>query len=161
MPRGHPGVGDGYYPLDGNGGYDVAHHLLKISDNPATDRLAGWRRSQPGPPRRCAGSTLDFQGMTVRSVVVDGKRARCARSQDHELTITPKHTLKKGRRFRTVVRYDGVPRTQIDLSIPTSRCPTAGSAPTTARSWSASPRARPTGSPSTTTRPTRRPSPSS
>ena len=59
---GAPGVGDDYYPLYGNGGYDVAHYLLKISYNPATDRLVGWRRSRPGPPRRCAGSTSTFRG---------------------------------------------------------------------------------------------------
>ena len=44
---------------------------------------------------------LDFQGMTVRSVQVDGRRARWARSQDHELTVTPSQ-LKKGHRFTTV-----------------------------------------------------------
>ena len=38
---GAPGVGDAYYPLYGNGGYDVAHYLLKLSYDPATDRLAG------------------------------------------------------------------------------------------------------------------------
>ena len=38
---GAPGVGDPYYPLYGNGGYDVKHYLLKVSYNPATDRLAG------------------------------------------------------------------------------------------------------------------------
>ena len=38
---GAPGLGDDYYPLYGNGGYDVAHYLLKVSYDPATDRLAG------------------------------------------------------------------------------------------------------------------------
>jgi hypothetical protein len=41
MPCGRPGVGDDYYPLYGNGGYDVAHYLLKLSYDPATDRLVG------------------------------------------------------------------------------------------------------------------------
>jgi hypothetical protein len=60
---GAPGVGDDYHPLYGNGGYDVAHYPLKISYNPATDRLwSGWRRSRPGRPRRCAGSTLTSRG---------------------------------------------------------------------------------------------------
>jgi len=58
-----------------------------------------------------------------------------ARSQDHELTVTPEHRLEKGRRFTTVVRYDGAPRTQVDLSVPEEPLPTAGSTPTTARSW--------------------------
>jgi hypothetical protein len=35
----------------------------------------------------------------------------------------PTHRLKKGRRFTTVVRYDDVPRTQIDLSVPDEPLP--------------------------------------
>ena len=38
---GAPGVGDDYFPLYGNGGYDVRHYLLKVSYDPATDRLVG------------------------------------------------------------------------------------------------------------------------
>jgi hypothetical protein len=45
-------------------------------------------------------------------VTVDGGRAAWSRSLDHELTVTPQRHLKKGHRFVTVVRYDGVPRTQ-------------------------------------------------
>ncbi len=55
---------------------------------------------------------LDLQGMTVRSVAVNGERASWTRSRDHELTVTPAHPLARGRRLTTVVRYDGVPRTQ-------------------------------------------------
>ena len=28
---GAPGIGDPYYPLDGNGGYDVAHYDLDVT----------------------------------------------------------------------------------------------------------------------------------
>ena len=109
---GAPGVGDDYYPLYGNGGYDVKHYLLKVSYNPATDRLAGVARISARATENLCRFNLDFQGLTVRSVVVNGKRARWTRSHDHELTVTPQHKLKKGQRFTTVVRYDGVPRTQ-------------------------------------------------
>jgi aminopeptidase N len=109
---GAPGVGDDYYPLYGNGGYDVKHYLLKVSYDPATDRLVGVATISARATENLCRFNLDFQGLTVRSVVVNGRRARWSRSQDHELTITPKHKLKKDRRFTTVVRYDGVPRTQ-------------------------------------------------
>jgi aminopeptidase N len=109
---GAPGVGDDYYPLYGNGGYDVAHYLLKVSYNPASDRLVGVARISARATEGLCRFNLDFQGMTVRSVVVDGRPARWTRSQDHELTVTPERQLGKGRRFTTVVRYDGVPRTQ-------------------------------------------------
>ena len=120
---GAPGVGDDYYPLYGNGGYDVAHYLLKLSYDPATDRLVGVATISARATETLCRFNLDFQGLTVRSVVVDGRKARWARSQDHELTVTPRHNLKEGRRFTTVVRYDGVPRTQIDLSVPEEPLP--------------------------------------
>jgi aminopeptidase N len=120
---GAPGVGDPYYPLYGNGGYDVGHYLLKVAYTPATDRLAGVATITARATQSLCRFNLDFQGMTVRSVAVDGQRARWTRSADHELTITPQHSLKKGKRFTTVVRYDGVPRTQVDLSIPEEPLP--------------------------------------
>jgi Peptidase family M1 domain/Peptidase M1 N-terminal domain len=120
---GAPGLGDDYYPLYGNGGYDVARYLLKVSYDPATDRLAGVATISARATETLCRFNLDFQGLTVRSVRVDGQKARWARSQDHELTVTPKHRLEKGRRFTTVVRYDGVPRTQIDLSVPEEPLP--------------------------------------
>jgi aminopeptidase N len=120
---GAPGVGDDYYPLYGNGGYDVGHYLLKVSYDPASDRLVGTAVISARASESLCRFNLDFQGMTVRSVVVDGRRARWSRSADHELTVTPQHRLRKGRRFTTVVRYDGVPRTQVDLSVPDEPLP--------------------------------------
>jgi hypothetical protein len=83
-----------------------------------------------------------------------------ARSQDHELTVTPEHRLEKGRRFTTVVRYDGVPRTQVDLSVPEEPLPYGWIHTDDGAVVVSEPEGRPTGSPSTTTRPTRPPSPS-
>jgi aminopeptidase N len=113
-PAGDPGVGDPYYPSYGNGGYDVDHYLLTLAYDPATDQLIGEAIITARALANLCRFNLDFQGMTVRSVVVDGKSAAWNRSDDHELTITPQQRLKTGRRFLTVVRYDGVPRTQFD-----------------------------------------------
>ena len=132
---GAPGLGDDYYPLYGNGGYDARHYLLRISYDPATDRLAGVATISARATETLCRFNLDFQGLTVRSVAVDGARARWSRGQDHELTVTPRHRLERGRRFTTEVRYDGVPRTQIDLSVPDEPLPYGWSTPTTARSW--------------------------
>jgi aminopeptidase N len=115
---GAPGVGDPYYPLYGNGGYDVQHYLLKIRYNPATDRLVGVATISARATQNLCRFNLDFQGLTVRSVKVDGRPARWSRSHDHELTVIPQRHLKKGHRFTTVVRYDGVPRTYVDPSAP-------------------------------------------
>ncbi len=90
---GAPGVGDDYYPLYGNGGYDVKHYLLRVSYNPATNRLVGVATISARATENLCRFNLDFQGLTVRSITVNGKRARWSRSQDHELIITPRHKL--------------------------------------------------------------------
>ena len=38
---GAPGVGDPYFPLEGNGGYDAQHYDIGFSYDPATHRLDG------------------------------------------------------------------------------------------------------------------------
>ncbi|HTV19530.1 MAG TPA: hypothetical protein VMG12_12680, partial [Polyangiaceae bacterium] len=38
---GSPGIGDAYFPLDGNGGYDVEHYLLQVRYEPSSDQLSG------------------------------------------------------------------------------------------------------------------------
>ena len=38
---GAPGVGDPYFPLAGNGGYDVVHYGLDVAYDPDTDVLSG------------------------------------------------------------------------------------------------------------------------
>jgi aminopeptidase N len=108
---GAPGVGDDYFPLYGNGGYDVKHYLLKVSYDPATDRLVGVATISARATQNLSSFNLDFVGLTVRSIKVNGRSASWSRT-DHELTVTPRHGLRKGRKFTTVVRYDGVPITQ-------------------------------------------------
>jgi aminopeptidase N len=108
---GAPGVGDDYFPLYGNGGYDVRHYLLKVSYDPATDRLVGTATISARATQNLSRFNLDFVGLTVRSIKVNGRAATWSRTE-HELTITPAHGLRDGRRFTTVVRYDGVPITQ-------------------------------------------------
>ena len=46
---GSAGLGDPYFPLSGNGGYDVQHYSLKLDYVRAGNQLDATRRS---PPRR-------------------------------------------------------------------------------------------------------------
>jgi hypothetical protein len=110
---GSAGVGDPYYPLYGNGGYNVGHYLLKLSYSPSSDRLHGKATISARATQNLYQFNLDLQGLHVRSVAVDGERARWSRSQDHELTIRPRHKLDRGDHFTTVIRYGGVPRSQV------------------------------------------------
>jgi len=108
---GAPGVGDDYFPLYGNGGYDVRHYLLRVCYDPATDRLVGVATISARATQNLSRFNLDFVGLTVRSITVNGRPAGWSRTE-HELMVTPRHGLRDGRRFTTVVRYDGVPVTQ-------------------------------------------------
>lgn len=107
---GSPGLGDPYYPLDGNGGYDVAHYLLDLSYDPATNILAGSATIRAEATQNLSAFNLDLDGLTVRSVKVDGESAAFSRSGT-ELTVTPRKGLRDGREFEAVVAYDGVPKT--------------------------------------------------
>ncbi len=112
---GAPGVGDPYFPLDGNGGYDVSHYGLQVAYDPRTDVLTGTATISAVATQNLSSFNLDLDGLTVRSVRVDGRPGGWSRDGD-ELTVTPRRGLGDGRSFTTVVRYDGVPTTLPDGS---------------------------------------------
>lgn len=105
---GAPGVGDEYYPLYGNGGYDVRHYGLDLRYDPSTDRLDGVATIDATATEDLYRFNLDFVGMEIESIVVNDKRARWTRT-DHELVVTPQRKLKQGHPIEVVVRYGGVP----------------------------------------------------
>jgi hypothetical protein len=104
------GVGDPYFPLDGNGGYDVRHYLLDVTYDPATDNLIGEATIKARATQNLSSFNLDFEGLTVRSIKVDGRPATWSRDGG-ELTVVPRRGLDKHKKFTTVVRYDGIPAT--------------------------------------------------
>jgi hypothetical protein len=105
---GAPGVGDPYFPLDGNGGYDVRHYLLEVKYTPQTDVLAGVATITARATQNLSSFNLDLDGLTVRSIRVDGRPASFTRDGG-ELTVKPRSGLRQGSTFTTVVSYDGVP----------------------------------------------------
>jgi aminopeptidase N len=107
---GAPGIGDPYYPLDGNGGYDVRHYDLDLRYDPATDVLSGTATVEATATQNLSSFNLDFEGMDVRSVTVDGRPATWSRDGG-EMTVTPAWPLWHGREFAVAVTYDGVPAT--------------------------------------------------
>jgi aminopeptidase N len=111
---GSSGGGDPYFPLYGNGGYEVKHYGLDVRYDPKTDVLTGKASLTVRATKSLSRFNLDLVGLTVRSVRVDGRAARWVRRADHELVVTPARALKKGRSSSVVVRYDGKPRTFSD-----------------------------------------------
>ena len=93
---GAPGIGDPYFPLDGNGGYDVAHYDLDIRYEPATDMLRGVATITATATQDLSSFNLDLDGLTVRSISVNGRSARWSRNGG-ELTITPRERAAQAR----------------------------------------------------------------
>src|SRR4051812_6326201 len=107
---GAPGLGDSYFPLEGNGGYDVQHYGIDFSYDPATKRLDGKATITAKATQNLSSFDLDLQQLDVAGVTVDGKPARFSRS-GQEMTITPRQGLREHRTFVTTVTYGGVPQT--------------------------------------------------
>ena len=115
LSTGAPGLGDPYFPLDGNGGYDTTHYLLDLRYQPATDTLEGVATIRARATQALSSFNLDLIGLTVRSITVDGRRAtwtaRCP-----ELRSSPQHGCASTSASRHVA-YDGVPQTVEESSL--------------------------------------------
>ncbi len=112
---GAPGLGDPYFPLDGNGGYDVGKYHLRLKYDPASDVLRGRATITATATQDLSAFNLDFEGLEIVSIKVNGVVADWSRD-GNELTVTPKRPIREGRRFHTDVQYRGVPVTQPDGS---------------------------------------------
>jgi aminopeptidase N len=102
------GIGDTYFPQDGNGGVDVLHYDVHDSYSFGSGRLSGKTKLDVRATQDLTRFDLDFL-LSVRSVTVDGKRARFQQTGDHELRIRPDAPIVNGQQFRVSVRYAGVP----------------------------------------------------
>ena len=104
------GIGDPYYPLMGNGGYDARHYGLQVRYNPANNRLRGRARIRAVARQNLSRFNLDLVGLSVESIDVDGAAATWRRPTTRELVITPDQGIEEGDVFVVVVDYAGVPR---------------------------------------------------
>jgi len=117
---GAPGLGDPYFPLEGNGGYDVKHYDLSFAYDPraaiADRRLDGLMVVTARATQDLSRFDLDLQQLDVSSVTVDLRRAAFTRD-GQELQVTPSHPLRRGERFLATVRYSGHPQTIVGSPI--------------------------------------------
>lgn len=112
--NGSAGLGDPYFRYAGNGGYDVTHYGIDLRYDPASRHLAATTRVTATATLALCRFDLDFRGLTVRALTVDGRPASYTRRGVQELVVTLARPLPKGSRFTVVVSYDGQPRPVID-----------------------------------------------
>ncbi|WP_040794411.1 M1 family metallopeptidase [Nocardia higoensis] len=104
---GAPGLGDPYYPLDGNGGYDVRHYDITIAYDPPSRRLDGTARIDAVTTQPLRAFNLDYSGPPVTGVTVNRLPAAFDRNGEHELTVTPLLPLLPGLPVIVEVAYSG------------------------------------------------------
>ena len=136
---GSPSSGDSVIAAEGNGGYDARHYDIDLRWRPATRSIAATTTIRATATQDLSTFNLDFRGLRIRSITVDGVRAPWSRS-GLELTVDPQD-IPKGQAFTTVVRYQGQPKPYRDVQlgrigwIPTKDGATALSEPYGSETW--------------------------
>lgn len=105
---GGSGAGDPYFPLEGNGGYDVRHYDLTLGYDTGSGQLDGKAVLHARATQRLTRFDLDLRGLKVTGVTVDHVKASFRR-EGQELVVVPRQALRKGRDFRVAVDYRGRP----------------------------------------------------
>ena len=111
------GLGDVFYPDLGNGGYDALDYTIDLTVDVASNALAGTTTMVARATQALRAFNLDFFGLEVLEVSVNGQPARFARS-GQELTVTPLVNLGADSPFTSAVRYRGTPTIIADSGIP-------------------------------------------
>jgi aminopeptidase N len=106
---GSSGIGDPYYPLLGNSGYDVQHYTLGLDlDVAGASITAGNATIEAIALVDLCAFNLDFLGLEIDAITVDGQPASFSRHSG-ELTVDPATPLASGSRFTTEIAYHGRP----------------------------------------------------
>ncbi|ARC56213.1 Aminopeptidase N [Frondihabitans sp. 762G35] len=104
-------AGDSLFAGIGNGGYDVTHYGVDLAY--ATDgSIAATTTISATATTALSSFSLDFEGLTVTSVVVNGQAATFVREQDpaiskYKLVVTPQTPVDGD--FTAVISYAGTP----------------------------------------------------
>lgn len=103
------GIGDSLFPKLGNSGYDALHYQLDLGVDIKQKTISGTATIDARATRDLDGFNLDFVGLDISSITINGEPARFSR-QEGELTISPRVGLRSGEQFTAVVSYRGTPQ---------------------------------------------------
>ncbi len=112
---GAAGFGDPYYPNFGNGGYDALHYIIVLDAEIGPNTITAEVTMQAAALEDLTSLNLDFVGLEVDRVAVDGVEAQYKRSGG-ELTIYLPAPLSAGEAISVSVAYHGTPGRGVDLS---------------------------------------------
>jgi aminopeptidase N len=109
------GVGDLYYPTLGNSGYDAKHYDVSLKVDPDSNQVEGKTSIKARSTQSLDHFHLDFSGMKVEKVIVNGNAAQFKR-EESELIITPKAAIGSDQEFQVEVQYSGKPEAKQSFS---------------------------------------------
>ena len=102
------GIGDPYFPQDGNGGYNALKYDVRDSYRFSDGRLRGSTAITLRTTERLSSFDLDFL-LPVSKVTLSTGAARFSRPDRHELRIIPARPIPAGTRLTATVTYAGHP----------------------------------------------------
>jgi aminopeptidase N len=122
---GAAGLGDPYFPLAGNGGYDVENYDIQLAFSPSRGRIQATATITATATQSLSSFNLDLSGLRVISASVNGLGAGFRR-EGTELTIAPAGPIAAGSDFQVVISYAGRPRPlkRVGIGFPTGWQPT-------------------------------------
>jgi len=110
---GAPGLGDPFFMLAGNGGYDVRHYDVEIDYERASNTMESRARIHAKATQNLSSFNLDLRGFDIPELEVDDRDARFTRD-GQELTVIPRKGIRRGERFEVEVEYEGTPARVVD-----------------------------------------------
>jgi aminopeptidase N len=116
--RSASGIGDPYYPADGNPGYNVVSYHVVLDYFSRHQSIKATTVVRAIAKRRMTTFHLDLKGLRVDSISVGGRQARWARSGEHELVVTPVRPVHRRQAFAARVTYHGKLRYVVDAGDP-------------------------------------------
>ncbi len=102
------GLGDPYFPELGNGGYDVQRYDIALAVDMNSGVIDGDVTIEAKALQLLESFSLDFSGLEVLELKVNGQKTRVWRS-GAEMLVIPEALIKEGTDFRVEVKYRGVP----------------------------------------------------
>lgn len=103
---GSAGIGDSYFPLLGNGGYDVQHYDIVLNVDVVPETVTGTTTIDALATESLTTFNLDFFGPEISAISVNDAPASFRRSQG-ELIVRPETALEEGDSFTVIVDYGG------------------------------------------------------
>ena len=107
-PGDRAGLGDSFFPMLGNGGYDSQHYTLDMNVDMERNAISSTVSLRARAVEALPQFNLDFSGFTVDDLRVDNAPAAYERN-GRELVVKPAAPLQSGAVFTVSVSYHGTP----------------------------------------------------